>query len=146
MNPNHYEICKHCLNRKFDRKSGLYCGLTNRKPDFTGECPDYRLDEKAASLGQSMPGSTTQARNPKKMARTVMALGGAFGGTGWILSTFLIPYFMDDLLMAMTYMAYIGTVIFLAGLGYYIYLLISTQEGVYKEVIDEQEDDLDDEL
>ena len=141
-----YEICKHCLNRKFDRRSGLYCGLTNRKPDFSGECPDFRLDEKAASLGQAMPGATLQAHNPKKLAFKMTAIGAAVGGTGFILWQFLVPSFMEDLATAMMYMFFTGGLVFLLGLVYYIYLLISTQDIIYKEVIDEPDDDLDEEL
>ena len=39
------EICQSCTNRKTDWKSGIICGLTNKKPIFVGECKDFVKDE-----------------------------------------------------------------------------------------------------
>jgi hypothetical protein len=43
-------FCKKCLNRKMDLKKGLVCNLTNEKPIFEKECPDFRLDEKVIEV------------------------------------------------------------------------------------------------
>ncbi len=40
----HY--CKICTNRKMDQATGIVCGLTNEKPAFEEECPDFQADEK----------------------------------------------------------------------------------------------------
>ena len=42
----HCDLCEH---PKRDLKNGLTCGLTDRKPDFNGTCPDILLDEKFQS-------------------------------------------------------------------------------------------------
>jgi len=38
-------LCKRCTKRKFDYQKGLICSLTNEKPDFADECPDFERDE-----------------------------------------------------------------------------------------------------
>ncbi|MDT7832334.1 hypothetical protein RQM59_08080 [Flavobacteriaceae bacterium S356] len=38
-------FCKKCTNRKMDFQQGILCNLTDRKPDFTDECPNFNLDE-----------------------------------------------------------------------------------------------------
>ncbi|KAB1065995.1 inorganic phosphate transporter [Salibacter halophilus] len=38
------ELCKKCLNRKFDTKTGVVCGLTDEKPTFDETCPDFKKD------------------------------------------------------------------------------------------------------
>lgn len=40
------EICKTCKNQKFDFKTGIICGLTNQKPNFTDKCPDFISNKK----------------------------------------------------------------------------------------------------
>ncbi|MBI1307321.1 MAG: hypothetical protein GC181_12025 [Bacteroidetes bacterium] len=39
------EYCRVCRLRKFDRTHGLICSLTNAPADFTGDCPEFELDE-----------------------------------------------------------------------------------------------------
>ena len=39
-----YESCKRCTNRKMSRTEGILCGLTDAKPAFDDECPDYIED------------------------------------------------------------------------------------------------------
>lgn len=34
-------FCKRCVNYRFDLKRGIVCGLTDQKPDFEGDCPDF---------------------------------------------------------------------------------------------------------
>ena len=41
--------CDLCEYPKRDLKSGLVCGLTDKKPNFKGTCPDILLDEKFQS-------------------------------------------------------------------------------------------------
>jgi hypothetical protein len=38
-------ICQTCVNRSFDPKYGLICGLTGRRPDFVESCKSYVEDE-----------------------------------------------------------------------------------------------------
>ncbi|WP_370000360.1 hypothetical protein [Winogradskyella sp.] len=38
--------CKLCDHQKIDFKTGTYCGLTNRKPEFYGKCVNAKFDSK----------------------------------------------------------------------------------------------------
>ena len=38
--------CQYCSNRYFDTKKGVYCSLTERKPDFNKSCSDFDKDIK----------------------------------------------------------------------------------------------------
>ena len=38
--------CKVCSNRKMDTQTGLLCGISGAKPNFTNICPDFKADEK----------------------------------------------------------------------------------------------------
>ena len=38
-------FCKKCTNRKMDFQQGILCNLTDRKPDFADECPNFNLDK-----------------------------------------------------------------------------------------------------
>jgi hypothetical protein len=40
------ETCKICKRRAFDPKKGTICSLTNAKPTFESECPEFVKDEK----------------------------------------------------------------------------------------------------
>ncbi len=40
-------FCKKCQKRKFS-DTGIICSLTERKPDFEGNCKDFLLDPKEA--------------------------------------------------------------------------------------------------
>ncbi|WP_272150174.1 hypothetical protein [Tenacibaculum aiptasiae] len=42
------EFCKICENRKIDFSIGLTCSFTNKKPDFTDNCPKFLKDAKEA--------------------------------------------------------------------------------------------------
>ena len=46
------QLCRNCKNRKFDRATGVVCGLTGSKPTFEGNCPDYVADEAAIEIGR----------------------------------------------------------------------------------------------
>ena len=46
-------FCKKCTNRKMDLKQGILCGLSDRKPDFVGECSTYNLDENVKIVEES---------------------------------------------------------------------------------------------
>jgi hypothetical protein len=39
------KICKICKNKKFTEDKGIVCGLTNEKPAFEDECPDFKIDQ-----------------------------------------------------------------------------------------------------
>lgn len=41
---NKIEVCKKCVNRKFDRDRGIVCGLNNEKPSFENSCPSFLAD------------------------------------------------------------------------------------------------------
>lgn len=41
----HLKYCKICINREFDPKQGLICGLTKKIADFEETCPSYLKDE-----------------------------------------------------------------------------------------------------
>ncbi|WP_298513406.1 hypothetical protein [uncultured Kordia sp.] len=43
---NQIELCKVCANRKFSSSQGIVCGLTDQKPAFINNCPDYEKDVK----------------------------------------------------------------------------------------------------
>ena len=36
-----YNICRSCTSTKFDKKTGINCGLTGSKPNFREMCPSY---------------------------------------------------------------------------------------------------------
>ncbi|AXG69655.1 hypothetical protein KORDIASMS9_01881 [Kordia sp. SMS9] len=40
------EFCKTCVNRSFSSANGIVCGLTNEKPNFVLNCPDFEKDIK----------------------------------------------------------------------------------------------------
>lgn len=39
------QFCRNCKNKKFDKATGIVCGLTGSKPTFDAECLDYVADE-----------------------------------------------------------------------------------------------------
>jgi hypothetical protein len=39
------DLCKKCQKRKFDLKQGIICGLTNEKPNFLNDCPEFVKDD-----------------------------------------------------------------------------------------------------
>ena len=41
-------LCKRCLNKTFDSKSGLVCSLNNVKPSFDTFCTDFSINETEA--------------------------------------------------------------------------------------------------
>ena len=42
---NKIEFCKTCTQKSFDKAQGIVCGLSNAKPAFEDNCPDYIKDE-----------------------------------------------------------------------------------------------------
>lgn len=36
-----YTLCKACTKKKFDMKTGIYCGETGQKPNFSGVCNQF---------------------------------------------------------------------------------------------------------
>ncbi len=38
-------LCKRCVKQKFDKEQGVLCGLTNEKPNFIDDCPDFERDD-----------------------------------------------------------------------------------------------------
>jgi hypothetical protein len=38
------KYCKNCVNRKYNKWTGIICGLTNKIPDFSLSCSDYKAD------------------------------------------------------------------------------------------------------
>jgi hypothetical protein len=39
------KICKICKNKSVSDEKGIVCKLTNEKPTFEDECPDFKLDQ-----------------------------------------------------------------------------------------------------
>lgn len=37
-----YNFCRNCIKHKFDFKEGIKCSITGSKPDFLGECQDFK--------------------------------------------------------------------------------------------------------
>ena len=46
------DLCKTCQKRKFDIKSGIFCGITGEKPSFNKVCPDRIVDEEEVKIIQ----------------------------------------------------------------------------------------------
>lgn len=44
MKNDKLDICKICINRKYELTRGIYCGLTDKKPEFENRCPNFVLD------------------------------------------------------------------------------------------------------
>ncbi len=42
------QYCQICQNRKFSAQQGIVCGLTDAKPSFEQECPDFNIDKAEA--------------------------------------------------------------------------------------------------
>lgn len=42
------KYCRICENRKTNLAIGLYCGLTNEKPDFEPNCSNFKIDQPEA--------------------------------------------------------------------------------------------------
>ncbi len=45
---NHYErlyFCKRCTNKSYDLKNGIFCLITNKKPDFIYQCNKFNLNK-----------------------------------------------------------------------------------------------------
>jgi hypothetical protein len=40
------QFCSICQNRKMNRNIGMVCSLTQKKPHFDDNCPDFLKDEK----------------------------------------------------------------------------------------------------
>lgn len=47
------ELCKKCKKRKFELQRGIICGLTNEKPSFENNCPDFENDETVIEFKRS---------------------------------------------------------------------------------------------
>lgn len=46
--------CKRCFNRTYSQEKGILCGLTNAKPNFENECPDFDHDVERALYEDSI--------------------------------------------------------------------------------------------
>lgn len=42
------KYCRICENRKMNPAIGLVCGLTNEKPNFETNCPEFKIDQPEA--------------------------------------------------------------------------------------------------
>lgn len=47
LREDYIKICSVCLNKSFNPKIGVICGITNEPADFKGNCADYKEDETA---------------------------------------------------------------------------------------------------
>lgn len=45
MKPENIAFCESCVNKSFDKKLGITCGLTNKKPDFENDCPSFEFNK-----------------------------------------------------------------------------------------------------
>ncbi|MCE7994232.1 MAG: hypothetical protein HEP71_19750 [Roseivirga sp.] len=77
----HY--CKICTNRKMDQATGIVCGLTDAKPAFENECPDFQADEKQIEYYKNRKQAEEQADDsgggffePEKKGLQKGVLGG----------------------------------------------------------------------
>ena len=48
------KYCRICENRKVNLAIGLFCGLTNEKPNFEPNCPNFKIDQPEAPEGQRL--------------------------------------------------------------------------------------------
>ncbi len=66
------KYCKICTHKKVDFQVGILCGLTGKKPDFTGNCPNFKLDEQEserklhAALDTAGNVETKKGTNPRQ--------------------------------------------------------------------------------
>ncbi len=65
---NKIDLCKKCTKRKFDTQQGIICGLTNEKPIFEDNCPDFEIDETVKEL------KTQDLRPNEKRAKAILLL------------------------------------------------------------------------
>jgi hypothetical protein len=54
-------VCKSCLERKFNVSTGFVCRLSNAKPEFLGSCPNYIQDN------QALPALSTSFTRPNSL-------------------------------------------------------------------------------
>lgn len=140
-----YEQCQNCLNRKFDRAAGIYCGLTDQKPTFTSNCPDFDLDEKYARRGQDLPDALRRGKSLKKIANRLIGWGATLGITGFVfknigrLDSGGYGWF-TDLAIVSVFIQYIGIILLIGGV---IIRLFYQQDDPGRDIID---DELDSEL
>lgn len=45
MKPKNLAFCESCVNKSFDKRKGITCGLTNEKPNFEDHCPSFNFDK-----------------------------------------------------------------------------------------------------
>ncbi|RCW28839.1 hypothetical protein DFO77_13522 [Marinilabilia salmonicolor] len=58
------KVCKTCLNRGFDPKTGLICRLTGQPPEFINLCKDFSADEIELKKEEQMASFASYASGP----------------------------------------------------------------------------------
>ncbi|QLE00994.1 hypothetical protein HX109_05220 [Galbibacter sp. BG1] len=47
-------FCKQCEKRSFDSSTGIFCSVTQQKPNFIDNCSDFAQDEKQLKKSERM--------------------------------------------------------------------------------------------
>jgi hypothetical protein len=74
------KFCRVCQLRKFDANVGVVCSLTNAKPNFTDQCPTFKIDQpeatRLAELERSAKESEEQGKSLEGRGIKLGVLGG----------------------------------------------------------------------
>ncbi len=62
------KLCETCVNKKFDLKQGIVCGLTDEKPTFEVTCADYKVTEKQLNLSATIKEKIRPNKDRAKIA------------------------------------------------------------------------------
>lgn len=73
-----YEKCSLCKNRRFSLKEGLLCGLTNSKPSFHVECPNYLYDIEEIQRAEVRKQLEKEREEDEKFDEILSSEGGIF--------------------------------------------------------------------
>ncbi|MDN5203791.1 hypothetical protein QQ008_20540 [Fulvivirgaceae bacterium BMA10] len=77
------KFCRTCQKRQLDPQRGIVCSLTNEKPTFTDNCPNYQIDsseaQRLASVEQEAIAAEKESNDffsPEKKGIKMGVVGG----------------------------------------------------------------------
>ncbi|UKN02981.1 hypothetical protein K6119_05565 [Paracrocinitomix mangrovi] len=113
------KICQSCTNKKFDRKLGTVCGLTNDKPTFEDTCPSFHLDEIHAKRHDRFTENFNKKAIRKESGVKYLTTGIPVFLIGMLIIT------MPSLNMKSNFMILIGVLVTLGGIAMLVLSIMS---------------------
>lgn len=87
------ELCMTCQYRKSDFKQGTYCGITNKKPNFIGDCESFEEDPEGVKKVQDRKRRQAEATGKIDVQAEIDAgsrgIGTIFAGIGMIVGAII---------------------------------------------------------